>query len=55
MSVTDGPFTETAEQGGGFYLVETEDLDDLLDCCTIITAVIVCIQARFTGNLDFVS
>ena len=31
--VTDGPFTETAEQVGGFYLVETDDLDDLLDCC----------------------
>lgn len=34
--VTDGPFTETAEQVGGFYLVETDDLEDLLDCCTII-------------------
>jgi hypothetical protein len=36
--ITDGPFTETAEQVGGFYLVETDDLDDLLDCCTIISA-----------------
>ena len=37
--VTDGPFTETAEQVGGYYQVETDDLDDLLDCCQIIAAV----------------
>ena len=37
--VTDGPFTETAEQVGGFYMVESDDLDDLLDCCKIIAAV----------------
>jgi hypothetical protein len=36
---TDGPFAETAEQVGGFYQVETEDVDDLLDCCQIIAAV----------------
>jgi len=36
--VTTGPFTETTEQVGGFYLVETEDLDDLLQTCTILTA-----------------
>lgn len=35
--VTDGPFAEAAEQVGGFYLVETDDLDDVLDCCTILT------------------
>ncbi len=33
---TDGPFVETAEQVGGFYQVETDDLDDLLECCQII-------------------
>jgi hypothetical protein len=30
VSVTDGPYAETAEQLTGLYLVETEDLDDLL-------------------------
>ncbi len=29
--VTDGPYAETAEQLTGFYLVESDDLDDLLD------------------------
>jgi hypothetical protein len=28
--VTDGPFAETKEQLGGFYLVEAESLDDAL-------------------------
>jgi hypothetical protein len=28
--VTDGPFAETREQLGGFYLVEAADLDDAL-------------------------
>ena len=28
--VTDGPYAESAEQVGGFYLVESDDLDDLL-------------------------
>jgi hypothetical protein len=28
--VTDGPFAETREQLGGFYLVEAENLDDAL-------------------------
>lgn len=37
--VTDGPFAEAAEQIGGFYQVETDDLDDVLDCCTILTAI----------------
>ena len=28
--VTEGPYTESAEQLTGFYLVRTDDLDDLL-------------------------
>lgn len=38
QSVTDGPFAEAAEQVGGFYLVETDDVDDLAECCKIIAA-----------------
>ena len=37
-AVTEGPFAEVTEQVGGFYQIETEDLDDLLDCCQIIAA-----------------
>jgi hypothetical protein len=28
--VTDGPFAETREQLGGFYLIEAEDLDEAM-------------------------
>lgn len=38
QSVTDGPFAETAEHVGGFYMVETDDVDDLTECCKIIAA-----------------
>lgn len=34
--VTDGPFTESAESVGGFYQVQTADLDDLMECCSMI-------------------
>jgi hypothetical protein len=46
--VTDGPFAETAEQVGGFYLVESDGLEDLLDCCKIIAAVGDGIEVRRT-------
>jgi hypothetical protein len=36
VSVTDGPYAESAEQLGGFYLVRSDDLDDLLDVCGIL-------------------
>jgi hypothetical protein len=32
VTVTDGPYAEAAEQLSGFYVVDTEDLDDLLRC-----------------------
>lgn len=31
VTVTAGPYAESAEQLSGFYLVETEDLEDLLN------------------------
>ena len=36
--MTDGPYAETAEQVGGYFHIETDDLDDLLECCKIIAA-----------------
>jgi len=29
--VTDGPFAETREQLGGYYLIEAKDLDEAID------------------------
>ena len=34
--VTDGPYAETVEQLTGFYLVETDDLDDLVEVSKIL-------------------
>ena len=34
--VTDGPFAETTEQLGGFYLVEASDLDELVELCDLL-------------------
>jgi hypothetical protein len=30
VSITDGPFAETREQLGGFYLIEASDLDEAI-------------------------
>lgn len=30
VAITDGPYAETAEQLGGFYLVEAADLDEVI-------------------------
>ena len=32
VTVTDGPYAEAAEQLTGFYVIDTDDLDDLLEC-----------------------
>lgn len=37
-AVVEGPFAETVESVGGYYQVETDDLDGLLECCQIIAA-----------------
>lgn len=29
VTMTDGPFAETTEQLGGFYVIDTDDVDDL--------------------------
>ena len=35
-TVTDGPYAETVEQLTGFYVVRSDDLDDLLDVCGVL-------------------
>ena len=37
--VTDGPFAETREQLGGFYMVEAKDLDEAIKLAAGIPAV----------------
>ena len=38
LAVTDGPYAEAVEQLTGFYLVQSDDLDDLLEVCGILAA-----------------
>jgi hypothetical protein len=46
MLTTDGPFAETKEVLGGFYLFEADDLDAALDVAARIPA------ARFGGAVE---
>ena len=36
MSTTDGPFAETKEQLGGFYMIEARDLNDAIQIASKI-------------------
>ena len=45
--VTDGPFAETKEQLGGFYLIDATDLDDAINIAARIpTAKHGCVEVR---------
>ena len=46
LAITQGPYAETVEQLTGFYLVESDDLDDLLDCTGILADVESGIEVR---------
>lgn len=39
LATTDGPFAETKEQLGGFYLIEAKDLNDALQVAARIPSV----------------
>jgi hypothetical protein len=45
-SVTDGPWAETSEQLGGYYEVSSDDLDDLMDVCRILSATGDAVEVR---------
>ncbi|MCY7395503.1 MAG: YciI family protein [Nocardioides sp.] len=48
--VTDGPYAESAEQLSGFYSVQSEDLDDLLQVCAILAGADDGVEVR--GTVD---
>lgn len=37
ITVTDGPYSEAVEQLSGFYTVQSDDLDDLVEICKILS------------------
>jgi hypothetical protein len=46
LTVTEGPYAETVEQLTGFYLVQTDDLDDLIEVCKILSPLEGAIEVR---------
>ncbi len=36
VGVTDGPFAETKETLGGYYLLDCKDLDEAIECAAMI-------------------
>ncbi len=35
-AVTDGPYAESAEQLTGFYLIEADSIDEVVDACRLL-------------------
>ena len=47
LSATDGPFAETKEQLGGYYLIEAKDLNEAIQVASRIpSAKLGCIEVR---------
>lgn len=46
VTVTDGPYAETVEQLGAFYLVDSDDLDDLIEICGVLAETDGAIEVR---------
>jgi hypothetical protein len=44
--VTDGPYTESAEHLAGLYVVDSDDRDDLVECCRLLATVEPVIEVR---------
>jgi hypothetical protein len=49
VSVTDGPFAETAEQLAGFYLIEAGDLDEALALARELPSALVEVRPMVPG------
>jgi hypothetical protein len=48
LLVTDGPYAETVEQLSGFYVVESDDLDDLVQVCGLLADADGAVEVRAT-------
>jgi hypothetical protein len=53
VSITDGPFAETKEQLGGFFLIEARDLNEAIRIASKIAgARIGCVEVRPLKGLN---
>lgn len=47
VSATDGPYAETKEQLGGYYVIEAKDIDEAIEVASMIPgAKIGCVEIR---------
>ncbi|MGH3351457.1 MAG: YciI family protein [Nocardioides sp.] len=46
IAITDGPYAETVEHVTGFYIVETDDVEDMLECCKVLTELETALEIR---------
>lgn len=46
--VSDGPYAETVEQLGAYYVVESDDLEDLLEICGVLADTQGAVEVRAT-------
>ena len=50
IAVTDGPYAETVEQLTGYYVIDTDDLDDLLEVCGVLADAEGAVEVRGRGR-----
>lgn len=50
VHVTEGPYAESVEQVTGYYVVDTDDLDDLLQVCGVLAGAEGAVEVR--GTVD---
>ena len=50
QTLTDGPYAETVEQLTGFYIIESENVDDLLEVCKVLGRGESVIEVRPTAS-----
>jgi hypothetical protein len=46
LTVTDGPFLETKEVLGGYYVIEAEDIDQAVEIAKDVPARFGCVEVR---------
>ncbi len=46
VTVTDGPFLETKEALGGYYVLEADDLDQAIEIAKQVPAFLGCVEVR---------
>jgi hypothetical protein len=52
QTVTQGPYAETAEQLTGFYVIDSDDVDDLMEICKVLGESESAIEVRACADMS---